>query len=167
MAHELDGDTAAELARSLKVVEGFPWDADAVKAMAEALMRWCKGAFVNNVMWPPEAQARWLVTFTIDNWKKWLGTAELRQVFRAKFEPQPKPASNAVVDLSNQPCWCGSGLKFQSCCKDKPWPEDELEALRKVALRPQRVAVPSDPKTLEVIGKEIEKLQAEKKRGVQ
>jgi hypothetical protein len=131
MADELSAEVALELARSLKTVKGFPWDADTAKATAEDLMRWCKGAIVNNLVWPAEAQARWLITQARENWDEWKGTPELKRLFSGKFAPVVVVPGNAVTDYSVMPCICGSEKKFKDCCQGKPLDMGPLEKLRR------------------------------------
>lgn len=91
MADQLDSESAIHFARQLKAIPGFPWDDEVIKAHAEHLMRWCKGAIIGDRVWPAEAQAHWLVTEVQETWDKWLGTGGLRQVFREKFHPKNRP----------------------------------------------------------------------------
>ncbi len=86
MAEELSDSVAVELASSLKSIPGFPWDPENIKANAEDLQDWCRGGFLDNVLWQPEPQARWLVKEARLNWERWNGTAALRQLFQSKFE---------------------------------------------------------------------------------
>jgi hypothetical protein len=97
---ELDQNIAVELATKFKSILNFPWDC--IEATAEDLIRWCTGAIVEDHVWPPDAQARWLAREARENWEKWLGTAALKQLFDAKFHP-PKPSGNAAKPLGEKP----------------------------------------------------------------
>lgn len=81
---DLDPALALKLATQFKSLPGFPWDA--VDVTAEDLIRWCRGGIETNTIWPPEAQARWLVDEARETWEKWKGTAALRSLFMSKFE---------------------------------------------------------------------------------
>ncbi len=164
MAEELNPDLASELARSLKTIDAFPWDADTIKATAEDLIRWCTGSIVDGQRWPPEAQARWTVTQARDNWEKWMGTAELRKLFRSKFEAQPV-ASNAVTDYANLPCVCGSGEKFKACCMGKPMPPLDLGKVKTITPRPVGRRTAEDQARLDQIAEDIARVEAEREKG--
>ena len=157
---ELSDDLALKLATTLKLIEGFPWDG--VKAMAEALQRWCKGGVFNGQQWPAEAQARWLVTQAVDTWEEWNGANDLRVLLRSKFDP-PKPA-NEVVDYSNLPCVCGSGDKFKACCMGKPMPALDVGKIKTIAPRPVGLAgrTSEDEARMDLIKKQLEDLERKK-----
>jgi hypothetical protein len=87
---QLDKDVALTLAKTLKTIPGFSWDEENINATAGDLVAWCVGAIVNNELWPAEAQARWLVNEARRTWEKWMGTAGMYSLFRAKFSPPPE-----------------------------------------------------------------------------
>lgn len=87
---QLELPVAVTLAKTLKTVPGFSWDEENINATAGDLVSWCVGAIVNNELWPAEAQARWLVGEARRNWDKWMSTAGLYSLFRARFNPPPE-----------------------------------------------------------------------------
>jgi hypothetical protein len=103
--HELEMEEARKLAAELKLVIGFSWDS--IEATAEDLKRWCTGAIVANRVYPPEAQARWLVTEARETWDKWQGTAGLKQLFDAKFAP-PKRVYPEYASPERLPVDCST-----------------------------------------------------------
>lgn len=126
MREELDVGIAVELASRFKTIPGFPWDT--VEFIAGYLIDWCTGAELDGKYWTPEIQARWLVGLAGKEWDKWQSPAKLFKLFQAKFNPGPPPLKpgNAVVDWANEPCCCGSGVKFKDCCQGKPLVFDDL-----------------------------------------
>jgi hypothetical protein len=75
--------------------------------MAEDLMRWCRGRIGNNNVWPPEAQAQWLVREAREKWtEKWLGTGALKQLLDARFPPAVVPGNAAQPLGPKQPVIC-------------------------------------------------------------
>ena len=87
---QLDFSVALTLARTLKTIPGFAWDEENINATAGDLVAWCVGAIINNEVWPAEAQARWLTGEARCTWDKWMSTAGLYSLFRAKFKPPPE-----------------------------------------------------------------------------
>jgi len=91
---DLDPTVAVELATQFKTINGFPWDA--VDVTAQDLIRWCRGWIGKNNVWPPEAQARWLVREARETWtEKWLGTGALKELFDARFPSASRPGNEA------------------------------------------------------------------------
>ncbi len=110
----LSYEAALAYARRLKLIPGFPYDEEAVKASAEDLQRWCRGARLGLTTYSPEQQAYWLVNEAREQWTEWLGTAALLALFRAKFVP-PVPASNEAKSLGpKRPVLCRK-------CKDSSY----------------------------------------------
>jgi hypothetical protein len=100
---ELTFEKALSLARQLKAIPGFSWDEDVILAHADHLVRWCKGALMEDGrILPPEVQAVQLVTLAQERWKKWMGPGALLELFRAKLVPVPPP-SNAYHGLGEKP----------------------------------------------------------------
>jgi len=114
-------DQALAFARTLTLIPDFPRFEEALMATAEDLVNWCKGAFIEGIVWAPESQAAWLVREARRKMTKWTGTAELLAIFHQKFPSIVKPG-NGFVDYSNEPCICGSGKKFKDCHKGKALP---------------------------------------------
>jgi hypothetical protein len=58
------------------------------------LIRWCKGAVINGVVWSPERQAAGLVEEARETWENgWPdrgGTQQLRSLFQCKYAPPQK-----------------------------------------------------------------------------
>lgn len=100
LENTLDAAAALEIATGFKLVPGFPWDA--VDATAKDLMRWCNGAIVNGRVWPPEAQAREVAREARESWEKWMGTAQLKAIFDAKFR-RHIPLPNGFQDFGPKP----------------------------------------------------------------
>jgi hypothetical protein len=89
MADELNFDIAMEMAQALSTIPEFPRFAGAIRATAEDLVRWCKGAIIDRRHWSAEAQAADLVCDAREKWTSWQGTAALYSLFREKFvKPQ-------------------------------------------------------------------------------
>ena len=62
-----------------------------VEVVADFLARLCVERMHNGELWSPVRQADWLMDeITLVNpWKKWLGPAGLKQIYIAKFFPDP------------------------------------------------------------------------------
>jgi len=100
---DLDLEVAMKLATQLTTIYDCPRSAIAIEAMAQDLVRWCRGWIGNNNVWPPEAQARWLVREAREQWtEKWLGTGALKQLLEARFPPSTRPG-NAAQPLGEKP----------------------------------------------------------------
>jgi hypothetical protein len=118
MADQLDYEAAFRFARALSTLDGFPRYDEAIEATASDLVRWCLGRVIEGRVWSAEAQAFWLVTEAREHWDKWKGTAALRDLFRARFVPEP-PASNQARDVKEleklygkpDPDWSSKFLK--------------------------------------------------------
>lgn len=114
---DLDPEVAMKLATQLTTILDCPRSAVAIEAYADDLVRWCRGWIGGGNVWPPEAQARWLVREARENWEKWMGTGALKQMFDARFPPVHK-AGNAAQPLGEKPPI--------SCekCQDNGWLRD-------------------------------------------
>ena len=100
---DLDLEVAMKLATQLTTIFDCPRSAIAIEAMAQDLVRWCRGWIGQNNVWPPEAQARWLVREAREKWtEKWLGTGALKQLLDARF-PSATVAGNAAQPLGEKP----------------------------------------------------------------
>jgi hypothetical protein len=100
---DLDLAVALKLATELTTIFDCPRSHIAIEAMAQDLVRWCHGWIGNNNVWPPEAQARWLVREAREKWtEKWLGTGALKQLLDARFPPAIV-AGNAAQPLGEKP----------------------------------------------------------------
>jgi hypothetical protein len=100
---DLDPTVALTLATELTTINDCPRSNIAINAMAQDLIRWCRGWIGNNNVWPPEAQARWLVREAREKWaEKWLGTGALKQLLEARFPPSVRPG-NAAQPLGEKP----------------------------------------------------------------
>jgi hypothetical protein len=100
---DLDPAVALTLATELTTIYDCPRSNIAINAMAQDLMRWCRGWIGQNNIWPPEAQARWLVQEAREKWtEKWLGTGALKQLLDARFPPTVVPG-NAAQPLGEKP----------------------------------------------------------------
>jgi hypothetical protein len=108
MADELKMEDAIRIARRLKTIPGMPWDDDVTMGNAQDLVRWCRGAILDGRnIWSAEAQAEWLVTTARETWEeKWLGTAALYGLFRAKFKPERRPELERVSLGEKPPVSC-------------------------------------------------------------
>ncbi len=159
--YEISDALALELATTLKLIPGFPWDA--LGPMAECLQRWCKGGVFQGQEWPPEAQARWLVTQAVDSWEEWNGANDLRVLLRSKFNPPQVP--NEVVDYANAPCVCGSGEKFKACCMGKPMFPVVADKIKSISPRPVGRRTAEDQARLDQIAEDIARVEAERKKG--
>jgi len=100
---DLSFDLAISLARSLTTIKGCSRFEDAINATAHDLVRWCKGAVIGRQIWSPEDQALWLVTEARETWSEWTCTADLRTLFRKKFEPQQLAPERKVFDPGVKP----------------------------------------------------------------
>lgn len=100
---DLDPALALVLATELTTIQDCPRSNVAINATAQDLIRWCRGWIGNNNVWPPEAQARWLVREAREKWaEKWLGTGALKQLLDARFPPS-NLAGNAAQPLGEKP----------------------------------------------------------------
>lgn len=100
---ELDLEVALKLATQLTTIADCPRSAIAIEATAQDLIRWCRGWIGQNNVWPPEAQARWLVREARETWtEKWLGTGALKQLLDARF-PSTSLPGNAAQPLGEKP----------------------------------------------------------------
>jgi|HubBroStandDraft_4_1064222.scaffolds.fasta_scaffold02568_9 hypothetical protein len=107
MADYLDPDAAKKIAKTLKLIPGFPWDEEALEEAASDLGRWCTGAIIDNRVWPAEAQARAIVQEARLTWEKWQGMAALYAIFRAMFETAPPKLRFPVFEgLQKPPIEC-------------------------------------------------------------
>lgn len=88
MATELTFEVAKGLATSLSTIKGFPRHDAAITAVALDLIDWCKGKLVGKKTYSPEQQAQIIVQEARLNWLEWTSMADLRAVFRAKFEAE-------------------------------------------------------------------------------
>ena len=90
----LDPFVAQAFAKRLQVIDSFPWSKEAADAIAECLIRWCRGFIEGRRVWQPEDQAEWLIAETIaraaDSGEKWEGVAQLRAIFRERFQAAVK-----------------------------------------------------------------------------
>jgi hypothetical protein len=87
VADELKIETALSLARSLTTIKGFPRYEEAITAVAFDLVDWCHGSLIDERAYSAEAQAAAVVNEARLTWTEWTGMADLRALFRAKFEP--------------------------------------------------------------------------------
>lgn len=88
----LDPDRAAALARRLKAIKGYPWDDAATEAVAECLMKWCKGFIEGSRVWKAEEQAEEcigeLIMRCAEEALEWEGIGQLKAVFNERFKPR-------------------------------------------------------------------------------
>jgi len=104
---DLDLEVAMKLATQLTTIYDCPRSAIAIEAMAQDLVRWCRGWIGNNNVWPPEAQARWLVREAREKWtEKWLGTGALKQLLDARFPTGSLPGNAMQPMGEKQPIKC-------------------------------------------------------------
>jgi hypothetical protein len=139
---ELDLAVAVQLAAQFKTLAGFPWDG--VEATAADLVRWCRGSILDNTVWPPEAQARWLVDEARDTWDKWKSTASLRALFMSKFERRKLHPEQNVFNTAElqakygppDPEWSQRLVKFPAPTGNKVKDHrDAINAMRYQAIR--------------------------------
>jgi hypothetical protein len=147
MADELTMPVALQLAQALTAI-GHPRIAGAIEGTAEDLIRWCTGSILDNVVWPAEAQARWLVREAKETWDEgWPdkgGTAKLRSLFLAKFErrklhPEQNVFNTAELEAKYgppDPEWSHKLVHFPSPTGDRVKDHRaNIEAMRYQAIR--------------------------------
>lgn len=131
MASVLTLGVAQNLAAALCTI-GHPYHPAIINATALDLMKWCKGAIIENCVWTAEQQAEWLVEEVRTTWDSWPegATKKLLDIFRGKFKAkeQDRPPLNyeEMIErgLIRRPCErCDGGgyvgqapnIEFCSC----------------------------------------------------
>ena len=114
MSDELRWEVALEMAGALSTIDEFPRNHGAMRATAEDLVRWCKGAFLEGLAWSAEAQASWLVETARETFTKWPGTAALKQLFHDKFSKRVLPREQETEFVNRGPiCALCSGTGWR------------------------------------------------------
>jgi hypothetical protein len=97
---ELNIDDATALAGSLANI-GHPRMQAAINATAFCLVKWCKGAIIDGLVYSPERQAQELVQRACETWTEgWPvrgGTAKLLALFRELYEARKPVVENPAT----------------------------------------------------------------------